>query len=148
MSIKELTLPPEDLMVEGERVNGEYTLIINRLEFQYLPYLLWYCRTFFLEWDPKLDDAYRPPIVCSRYDRDTKRDLTVEFRSFSHLWRMYDWVEGKSPGWYHNVLTEGRKPGGRTYVLSSSSGTMFVPYDDPVNSDREVELTVRRICYN
>jgi len=66
---QQLVLPPDDLMVEGERVNMEYTLYRNWMEGQYLKDLHWYHKDLFLEYDPSLETLFDPLVVCSSYKR-------------------------------------------------------------------------------
>lgn len=76
---QQLVLPPDDLMVEGERVNMEYTLYRNWMEGQYLKDLHWYHKDLFLEYDPSLDTLFYPLVVCSSYKRKLEKDWTVKF---------------------------------------------------------------------
>lgn len=66
--------PPDDLMVEGERVNMEYTLYRNWMGGQYLKDLHWYHKYLFLEYDPSLETLFDPLVVCSSYKRKLEQD--------------------------------------------------------------------------
>jgi|APAga8741243907_1050103.scaffolds.fasta_scaffold01648_3 hypothetical protein len=79
---QQLVLPPDDLMVEGERVNMEYTLYRNWMEGQYLKDLHWYHKYLFLEYDPSLETLFDPLVVCSSYKRKPGATLNSQVQSF------------------------------------------------------------------
>ncbi|XP_054789349.1 uncharacterized mitochondrial protein AtMg01110 [Prosopis cineraria] len=67
MKPKQLVLPPEGYLLDGEAANAEYTLYHHWMK-SWLAYLKWYALLHLVP-DPSLHFVFSPPVICRTYYR-------------------------------------------------------------------------------
>jgi hypothetical protein len=103
--VRQLILPPTEYMVDGEWAFSEYTVLRNWMD-MWLKYLLWYWKVLFA-YDPSIEEIVSPPDLNFKYYRSD----VDQFTRYGFIFKVYDWVGDKSPGWCPGALGTGPTDG-------------------------------------